>query len=414
MNDIFTSAKDAWKNSHGLDRIMLCFWLLGPWFFLIERSPADAWISLAGLLFLIRSGITGDWGWLRLGWVKAVGAFVLALVMSSLFSSLAALAITESLIWMRFPLYAVAAAYWFGRSPGRLALMLISMALAAMVMSGILLHEIWLNPHKIRLEGPYGDLVPGTFLGKSMLPLAVVTTVLALRAPFHQGVFIGLIPFGVLIMTLLTGERMNTGVMGMEIILAAMLSHAGWHKVLSYAALGIIGTVIIFLVKGDTVFIRTFVHTGNQVGDYFNSGYWGSVRPGVIAAMEYPWTGIGIGTFRYICPNLPDYAGVLPGISGCHPHNHQFYIQMMAEGGIFSLITGVIMVISILLAARGKLVTDGWMQSIKPWVIPFVVLMPQTNADFFGQWHNCFMWFSIGFALALAQVMRRKGIATLS
>jgi hypothetical protein len=334
--------------------------------------------------------------------------------MSSLFSSLAALAITESLIWMRFPLYAVAAAYWFGRSPGRLALMLISMALAAMVMSGILLHEIWLNPHKIRLEGPYGDLVPGTFLGKSMLPLAVVTTVLALRAPFHQGVFIGLIPFGVLIMTLLTGERMNTGVMGVAIILAAMLSHAGWHKVLSYAALGIIGTVIIFLVKGDTVFIRTFVHTGNQVGDYFNSGYWGSVRPGVIAAMEYPWTGIGIGTFRHICPNLPDYAGVLPGISGCHPHNHQFYIQMMAEGGIFSLITGVIMVISILLAARGKLVTDGWMQSIKPWVIPFVVLMPQTNADFFGQWHNCFMWFSIGFALALAQVMRRKGIATLS
>ena len=280
MNDIFTSAKDAWKNSHGLDRIMLCFWLLGPWFFLIERSPADAWISLAGLLFLIRCGISGDWGWLRLGWVKAVGAFVLALVMSSLFSSLAALAITESLIWMRFPLYAVAAAYWFGRSPGRLALMLISMALAAMVMSGILLHEIWLNPQKIRLEGPYGDLVPGTFLGKSMLPLAVVTTVLALRAPFHQGVFIGLIPFGVLIMTLLTGERMNTGVMGVAIILAAMLSHAGWHKVLGYAVLGIIGTVIIFLVKGDTVFNRTFVATGNQVGDYFNSGYWGSVRPG--------------------------------------------------------------------------------------------------------------------------------------
>jgi hypothetical protein len=54
------------------------------------------------------------------------------------------------------------------------------------------------------------------------------------------------------------------------------------------------------------------------------------------------------------------------------------------------------------------------MQGIRPWVIPFVVLMPQTNADFFGQWHNCFMWFSIGFAMVLAEVMRRKGIATTS
>ncbi len=414
MRDLFASAQDAWKNSHGLDRIMLGFWLLGPWLFLIERSPADAWISLAGLFFLIRSGVTGDWAWLRLGWVKAVGAFVLAIAISSLFSSLASFAIKESLIWIRFPLYAVAAACWFGRSPGRLALMLISMAFAAMVMSGILLHEMWLNPNKIRLEGPYGDLVPGMFLGKSMLPLAVVTTVLAMRAPFHQGVFIGLIPFGVLIMTLLTGERMNTGVMGMAIILAAMLSHSGWQKVLGYAVLGIIGTGLIFLIKGDTVFIRTFIDTGNQVGDYFNTAYWGSVRPGVIAAIEYPWTGIGIGTFRYICPDLPNYAGILPGVSGCHPHNHQFYIQMMAEGGVFSLITGVIMVIFILLAAQGKTITSGWMQGMTPWVIPLVVLMPQTNADFFGQWHNCFMWFSIGFALALAKVMRRKGIATSS
>jgi len=68
---------------------------------------------------------------------------------------------------------------------------------------------------------------------------------------------------------------------------------------------------------------------------------------------------------------------------------------MMAEGGVFTLIAGVIMVISILFAGRGKMITSGWMQGIRPWVIPFVVLMPQTNADFFGQWHNCFMWFSI-------------------
>lgn len=410
MNDIITSAQLSWKESHGISRAILIFWILGPWFFLIERSPADGWISLTGLLFLIRSGITGDWRWLQIKWVIAVIIFVLTIIISSFFSALFSTALIESIIWVRFPLYAVAATYWLGRNSNRLAIMFLSMLLSASVMSCILLFEIWLEPNKIRLEGPYGDLVPGLFLGKAMLPIGVISTVIALKSSGFKGILIGTIPFSLLMMTLLTGERMNTGVLGLAIILAAFFSSTNWLKIFYYSVCGFLGTLIVFWLKGDTIFIRTFVDTSNLVGNYFNTGYWGSVRPGVIAAMEYPFTGLGTGTLRFLCSELPLYNEILPGITECHTHNHQFYIQLMAEGGIFALITGITMITLIITASRGKTVGDGWMQGVRPWIIPLVIFLPQTNADFYGQWHNSFIWFSIGYALSLSNIMIRNKI----
>ena len=37
-----------------IDKYMTIFWLLGPFIYLIERDPADLWLSLIGLVFLIR------------------------------------------------------------------------------------------------------------------------------------------------------------------------------------------------------------------------------------------------------------------------------------------------------------------------------------------------------------------------
>ncbi|HCD21184.1 MAG TPA: hypothetical protein DEQ79_06315, partial [Alphaproteobacteria bacterium] len=51
------------------------FYLLGPFFMLIERSPADAWLSLCGLAFIGRCIYRKDWGWTRHFWVRAVFVF---------------------------------------------------------------------------------------------------------------------------------------------------------------------------------------------------------------------------------------------------------------------------------------------------------------------------------------------------
>ena len=43
------------------DKIMIYFWLLGPFIYLIERDPADLWLTTISLTFLYRSYIRSDW-----------------------------------------------------------------------------------------------------------------------------------------------------------------------------------------------------------------------------------------------------------------------------------------------------------------------------------------------------------------
>ena len=45
---------DKLKNLNPFDRYMTFFWFLGPFIFLIERDPAVLWLTLIGLIFLIR------------------------------------------------------------------------------------------------------------------------------------------------------------------------------------------------------------------------------------------------------------------------------------------------------------------------------------------------------------------------
>ena len=55
--DFYNSWNSGWnkiKNMSGFDKTMTIFWLLGPFIYLIERDPADLWLSLISLIFLIR------------------------------------------------------------------------------------------------------------------------------------------------------------------------------------------------------------------------------------------------------------------------------------------------------------------------------------------------------------------------
>ena len=45
ISDLVRDARSAFAEQAGFDRFMTGFWLLGPFFMLIERSPADLWLS---------------------------------------------------------------------------------------------------------------------------------------------------------------------------------------------------------------------------------------------------------------------------------------------------------------------------------------------------------------------------------
>ena len=59
------------KSLSSFENTMTIFWLLGPFIYLIERDPADLWLTLIAIIFLIRCIKNKDWGWTSQIWVKS-------------------------------------------------------------------------------------------------------------------------------------------------------------------------------------------------------------------------------------------------------------------------------------------------------------------------------------------------------
>ena len=87
-------------------------------------------------------------------------------------------------------------------------LMFVTMGLATAIMAVILAVEfcsaIVLSsafPH--RLSGPYGDFVPGSFLGKAMMPLSVILAAMAMEKSLRRGLLLAMASGSIVIFTMI-------------------------------------------------------------------------------------------------------------------------------------------------------------------------------------------------------------------
>lgn len=100
--------------------------------------------------------------------------------MASRLLSLPGVSLGESLIWFRFPVFAFACCFWLCAARRIAYAMVVSMALGVVVMSGILCAKVLIEGKKhVRLQWPFGDLVPGSYPAKHGLPVAVILATLA-------------------------------------------------------------------------------------------------------------------------------------------------------------------------------------------------------------------------------------------
>ena len=159
--EIVREALGALEALSGWERAMHVFWLLGPFILLIERSPADLWLSVIALAFVGRSIARREGWWLRVTWVRLAFLFWGACLLSAALSALPAYSLGEAFVWFRFPLFAMAVAFWLGKDKRFVYAMLLSVGLGMMIICVILAAEISIvGVNGGRLSWPYGDLVP--------------------------------------------------------------------------------------------------------------------------------------------------------------------------------------------------------------------------------------------------------------
>ena len=73
--EIVRETGEALRSLTGWERAMHVFWLFGPFILLIERSPADLWLSVIALTFAGRSIARREGWWLGVKWVRLAVLF---------------------------------------------------------------------------------------------------------------------------------------------------------------------------------------------------------------------------------------------------------------------------------------------------------------------------------------------------
>ena len=335
FSDLRRHWRDSWAALEAMprwERHLHIFWLLGPFFLLIERTPADIWLTVLSLAFVVRSVVLRQGWWLETFWVRAAFLFWAACLLAAILSPLPVYSLGETLAWFRFPLFAMATTFWLGRNRQLLYLMILSTGIGMVVMCGILTAEILIvGPQGGRLSWPYGDLVPGNYLAKVGLPAFVIAVAVATSYSNRVASIGATIALISIVISVFTGERINFLIRACSGMIAAVAWRPRVWRVLLIVFVELIAVVTVMTTRPDlgNRYVTEFIEL---MPTHKESRYFRTMLPGVTAFEQEPIFGVGPGNLRHLCAEIT--AGSTD--VDCHPHPHNYYIQMAGEAGVWA------------------------------------------------------------------------------
>ena len=420
MNETFLEFKLHFKTLNFYKKIFYIYFLLGPIIYLIERDPADLWLSSVVIIFLVRSFKTNDWKWIKTKWFKFAFYFWIFALISSLISEKPVYSFSQGFVWFRFPIFAIACQTWILKDEHVRKIFLYMIGLAFILMCIILSLELILEPlnsynlPKDRLSWPYGDLVPGSFLAKSCLPFFITCLyfLYSSKNKLSFCVFFILISLH-LTFTYLTGERINFIILFSTLTLFTLLITKDLKRILLIFSLFLIVIIITSITNPKTLnrYTDNFLNRIPIINYSEKNTYWGAWRTGIHQGIKNPFFGVGPSGTRYMCKKLENEpVKWLPGKNFCGNHPHNFYLQLFGETGLFGLILGTLMILNII---KESIVSNNIYKinnlSHCYFLIPIALFFPiSQHGSFFGQWGNLFIWIAIAYALANNQNLSQK------
>ena len=405
LREKFNNLDVYFSGLSGFDKLLTWFWLSGPFLMLIERSPADAWITLIAVSFIFRSFLLNDFSWFSTFWVRAVFVFWTVALLSAAISSDPFYSLGEAFIWIRFPLFAMATVFLLARDRNLLSLMLAFTAVSVGVLCIILMVEIMVEGFKPRLSWPFGDLISGNYLAKVGLPIAVIAAAFVMPFNYKKSLISILALITILAMTFLTGERVNFLIVSCGALLSFSICNGRWQSRAVYLSFFLFFITSIVLVSPSFLY-SSLLNFIQHLPIHTDSNYYRAIAAGWMVFAEFPVLGIGPGNFRFMCAEILGQNPLLD----CHNHPHNFYSQLLAETGLLGFLSGSIAVGSVVYYCWSHRLSSKFDPVLKTaWVVPFALFWPiKTNADFFGQWNNSFLWSAVAIALAIAHLRSRE------
>ena len=177
--------------------------------------------------------------------------------------------------------------------------------------------------------------MPGSYLAKVGLPAFVVAVALATSYGNNiarAGAVVALLS---IVLSVLTGERINFFDQGLlRDDCRGGLETQAMARPVDCMAVELIAVVVVMNTRPDlgNRYVDNFI---DNLPTHAESPYYRAMAPGVIAFDQEPVFGIGPGNLRHLCNELIAESTT----ADCHPHPHNYYIQMAGETGILGLVT---------------------------------------------------------------------------
>ena len=371
-----------------LDRACVAAILLCPLFLLHGRGIAEALIDSIAVGFLLRSGIVGDWRWLRTPWVPVALLWWGWLTICSLpvgpFGAGGWPGLLQAGLTLRFPVFLAALQHRVLADPGPRRLLRWLLAAACLyIVAQMLLQQVTgrnlfgnLRFGDGTLTGPYDKPRAAAPLSRLLLPVMLVSSawIMQRAGSAVPGVRSWLLRAASLLpllaglaMMVLGGQRMPLLLTLLGLLVAGLLLRR-----LRVPLLAALVAAPLLVAMSAVVSPGSFRHLvllfGRQMGHFGQSPYGLIYTRALSIGLSNPLTGLGFDGFRNGCLD-PRYFrdwppwGASIGIGGgravCVQHAHNHYLQAFTDAGIPGLLLFCAMIVAWLLAlARGLLAPD--------------------------------------------------------
>ena len=399
-----------------------CLFYLIPFALLTGPFLPDLILSLIVLIFLALIFSEKQYQYFQNNFFKFFFIFYLILILCSFFSVNIFISIQNSIVYIRFILFALATWYVLDRNPSFINNFFFALIFAFIfaLFSGYYQYFTGANFYGItpadtyRLTLPFNDrMILGGYLARLFPLIFALSIILLSKKNVLYYILILLLLIITDVLVYITGERTALGLMLLSTVLIILLIKR--FKFLRVASL-IFSLIIILSISiyDSDIKERNIDHTFNQIGlngsdeanakiNYFSPKHQSMVLTSWNIFSENLIFGSGPSTFRIVCDDKIYKENDL----SCSTHPHNIYFQLLAETGIIgsAFICAIALYVfyqllrsfrSIILN-RDIFLNDYEICLLTCFVLSLWPVLP--TLSFFNNWINVIYYLPIGFFL---------------
>lgn len=409
------------ENTTPVAKPLIVFIVLLPCVIFISKTGGDIYLTLTGLFFVFYSVKHKKYDWLEWNWVRAILAFILVAMVSACFSPFPKEAFIQSVIYLRWPLAAIALVSLVLINQQRLqlferaALVFLVLVIADGVLqmvtgADILGHQV---ANDIRMTGFFSKRVLGVYSLKLFF-FSFVALYIFLEKSLRNILLLSLLLVGFNVFLLFTGERI--------VFLLGMLFLFLW----SIVVISIFKPLRIYFYVGGLIFISALVvimivskgllakrvmpfldamegFSDTTYGKIFNSAFelW----------QTNPLVGVGTRMYNEVCVaklGYPQDESLVDQVSGlCVRHPHNIYFELLAQNGIVGLLLFILVIYSIfrIISAKNLWKTDPLLTIIISGSVIVIFWPLASSMSIFSNNYAGAVWLTIAWAIARARLM---------